>query len=415
MVLAVMKFRALLPAVFLFATCAVAWWTLQSPFWQSVQRIGGVMRLLHEEYVDAEAVDYERLGDAAIRGMVEALDPYSAYLPPPEFDHLAELSEGAYVGIGVTIERLGGRVTITRVFSDGPAAAAGVIAGDQVATVDGFDLRRGTVSEVSAALRGRAGEAVALTLDRPTAVEPVAFTLTRGPVQLITVEHVHLRADGIGYLQITQFSERTPREFRAALARLEADGMRGLIVDLRHNPGGLLRTAKDVAGEFFAEGELIVYVQGRQSIAREEFRAESGGARPDYPVAVLVNGASASGAEIVAGAWQDVGIATIVGTTTRGKGSVQTIYPFRGGGGLRQTTARYYLPSGRSIHEVGVEPDVAVEVSPDTALQLILQQRHAGRMAPHAFEATFEFAPTVPDAAQEAAIRQLLATAGGQV
>ena len=410
-----MNKRLIWPVFFLVLACALTWWTLQSPFWKAVQRVGGVMRLLHEEYVDAEAVPYERLGAEAIRGMVEALDPYSAYLPAGDFNRLEELSEGRYVGIGVTIEPLNDRVTVTRVFPDGPADKAGVLPGDQVLEIEGEDVREATTSEVSSRLRGPSGEAVAVTFNRPGEEGLIDLSLTRGPVKLRSVEDVALSPEGIGSLRITQFADRTAEEFRAAVDQLEVEGMRALLVDLRNNPGGLLRTSKDVAGLFFREGDLIVYTQGRDRVDREEFRASGEGARPGYPVAVLINEASASGAEIVSGAWQDAGIATVIGETSHGKGSVQSIYAFRTGDGLRQTTARYFLPSGRSIHEVGVAPDLEIPLEAEKELRLILQSRHAGRLSAEEFAETFDFLPDLIDPQREAAETHLLAQLNGQI
>jgi carboxyl-terminal processing protease len=196
---------------------------------------------------------------------------------------------------------------------------------------------------------------------------------------------------GLGYLQVTQFSERTGREFREALANLEKQGLRGLVIDLRNNPGGLLDAAIDVCNEFFEDGELIVYTQGRTPESRENYYADNGHARRAYPIAILVNGGTASAAEIVAGAMKDTKRAVIVGEKSFGKGSVQSIIELQNGEGLRLTTARYYTPSGITIHEKGILPQVELEVSADDESKIRLQQSRPDLNAPAEFSERFGF------------------------
>jgi carboxyl-terminal processing protease len=200
-----------------------------------------------------------------------------------------------------------------------------------------------------------------------------------------------MRPGGLGYVQITQFSERTGKEFRSALQALEKQGMRGLVIDLRNNPGGLLDAAIDVCNEFFEEGELIVYTQGRTRESRESFHADNGHERRSYPIAILVNGGTASAAEIVSGAMKDTKRAVIVGEKTFGKGSVQSIIELQNGEGLRLTTARYYTPSGVTIHEKGIQPHVELEVSADDEGKIRLQQSRPDLSAPVEFNERFGF------------------------
>lgn len=395
-------------AVVLVVTIATLVWTWTRPYWQAVRRLTAIMNVIHEEYVYPERADYDRLTVAAIDGMMQSLDAYSRYMPADDFAHFEQLTNQEYVGIGVLLERFDDRVTIVNCFPRGPAAEAGLLPGDYFVEVDGHAVESAELVEVSDRLRGLAGESSRVTVARPRTGEELEFELTRRMVDLDSVEAVALDADGVGYLRITQFGERTADEFRAALDGLENEGMEGLIIDLRNNPGGLLTVSKEVAGEFFQRRELVVYTEGRDAIDRREYRSETPARLRSYPIAVLINGQSASGAEIVAGALQDTGKAYLVGETSYGKGSVQSIYAFRDGAGLRQTTALYYLPSGRSINETGIVPDEVVEMSEDEAYRLSVQERHARLLSPEEFEAHFDFAPTLVDRQREAARRHVL-------
>lgn len=389
-------------------TVATGVWTWSRPYWQAVRRVTAVMNVIHDEYVYPDRADYDRLTTAAIDGMMESLDAYSRYMPADDFEHFEQLTNQEYVGIGVQIERFNERVTIVNCFANGPAADAGLRPGDFFLEVDGEAVEDATLVEVSDRLRGPAGNATQVAVMRPESGERLEFELTRRIVDLASVESLGLDADRIGTLRISQFGERTAGEFRAALDQLESEGMEGLVIDLRNNPGGLLSTSKEVAGEFFQRRELIVYTEGREMIDRREYRSETPARLLDYPIAVLINGQSASGAEIVAGALQDTGKAWIIGETSYGKGSVQSIYAFKDGAGLRQTTALYYLPSGRSINETGIVPDQVVELSEEEEFRLALQERHEGLLSPEDFEAHFEFAPTQVDTQREAARQHLL-------
>jgi carboxyl-terminal processing protease len=223
-------------------------------------------------------------------------------------------------------------------------------------------------------VRGEPGSLVTLTVFRPAQNRQIDYPIRRERIRLESVRLTSMRPGQIGYLQITQFSERTGQEFAAALAALERQGLRALIIDLRNNPGGLLDAAIDVTSEFFEKGELIVYTQGRTRDSRENFYSANGHRRRDYPVAILVNGGSASAAEILAGAMRDTKRAVIVGERSFGKGSVQSVIELNNGEGLRLTTARYYTPSGVTIHERGIIPHVEVEISPEDEARIRIQQ-----------------------------------------
>jgi len=401
--------RLLVPAVLGCLLIATFVWLTTAPYWVALRKIGMVMRVMHEEYVDAQAVDYDKLARAAITGMTASLDRYTGYMEAREFRQFTELTRQNYVGIGVEIEQINGKVVVVRVFAGGAAQGAGVLPGDRILAVGETDVSGFTVAEVSAALRGGEGESVEVRFARPGAGDDEEYvaTMVRRRVSLASVEDVRIEPDGIGYLRITHFGDETAGELRAALRELEAAGMRGLIIDLRNNPGGILHVAKDVASEFIPDGELVVYTQGRDPKDRREYRSSNDRPIPDYPVVVLINEDSASASEIVAGALQDAGRAVVVGETSHGKGSVQSIYGFRSGDGLRQTTALYYLPSGRSINESGVVPDHVVPMSDEEELVRQLSARHLGHMSEDEFRAAFEREPSRADPQLEKA-RELL-------
>ncbi len=399
--------RILPPLGALIAGIGVVLWIISSPFWQTMVKVSSVMRLVHAEYVDAEDVSYERLGRTAIEGIMSGLDAHSRYMAKEDFDRFSESTQQQYVGIGVEIERLRERVTIITVFEGGAAEGANMQAGDQIVEVQGEDARDWSVTEISERLRGLPGESVLVTFYRPHRGEERRVELVRSPVQLASVREVSIDDAGFGYLAIRHFGEQTAAEVKGVLERFEQERVKGLIIDMRDNPGGLLDAAKDVADALLPQGQLITFIEGRSQRERQEFRASAGSRLPGVPVVVIVNEGSASGAEIVAGALQDAGRATVVGATSFGKGSVQSIYSFRTGDALRQTTARYYLPSGRSIDKVGVEPDVEVAFSVEERAELILQRRHSGVLDAATFEEIFGWPPDRTDRPLEAA-REIL-------
>ena len=397
-----------LPPVAAFVVCALlAVWVLTSPFWQTVMKVSTVMRIVHDEYVDAESVSYERLRSAAIEGIMASLDAHSRYMPREDFERFEESTQQRYVGIGVEIERLRERVTVITVFEGGPAAEAGVMPGDQIIAVGEEDATEWSVADVARRLRGPAGERVSVTLMRPLSGEALVIELTRAPVRLASVRDERVDDEGFAYIAIRQFGDRTAGEVREAAERFAEKGVRGLVIDMRDNPGGVLHSAKAVADVFLPRGQLIVSMEGRRQRDRVEFRAEKPALLEDIPLVVVLNESSASGAEIVAGALQDAMRATVVGATSFGKGSVQSVYSFRSGDALRQTTARYLLPGGRSIDKVGIEPDVHVEFSEEQRAELILQERHATILGADAFEEIFGWPPDRADEPLQRALKIL--------
>jgi carboxyl-terminal processing protease len=340
------------------SAAAVASQTPRNETFRMLQLFGDTLAVIEQAYV--VPVDNKKLIEAALAGMMTALDPHSNYLAPDGFDDLQERTSGEYSGVGLTITTEGGLVKVISPMDDGPAAKAGVQAGDVISVIDGQNAAGLTVSEVSEKLRGAIGTSVNVTFLRDGS-DPLEVTLVR---EVITVDSVTGRLEGdFGYLRVATFNENTGRELTEVIERLKGENpnIRGYVLDLRNNGGGLLSAAIDVSDAFLERGE-IVSQRGRRPDQIERYAARPGDLTGGLPVVVLINYGSASASEIVAGALQDQERATLVGLTSFGKGSVQTVIPLRGGqdGALSITTARYYTPSGRSIQKIGIEPDLEV-------------------------------------------------------
>jgi carboxyl-terminal processing protease len=316
-----------------------------------------ILERVKREYV--EPVSDRQLMNNAVRGMLAELDPHSRFLDASEYEEIRISTSGTYTGVGLQLQSSDGRVGVVAPIEGTPAARAGIQAGDAVLTIDGRPLDHSNVSQAILRMRGPAGSHVRLTVAREGQKEPLAFDLQRSPVDVHSVDSRLLEA-GYAYLHISQFSETTAKDLRSNLARMNratAGGLRGLILDLRDNPGGVLEAAVDVADSFLDQG-LIVAASGRTHDATFRHEAAPGDLLSGAPIVVLVNGGSASASEIVAGALQDNRRATIIGTRTFGKGSVQTVMPLSGGRAIKLTTSRYYTPSGVSIQGLGITPDV---------------------------------------------------------
>ncbi len=319
-----------------------------------------VMAHIENSYVDP--VDEDRLIDGAIRGMVGTLDPHSSYLNAEEYALLESDTTGQFGGVGVEIDARGDYLTVIAPIEGSPAARAGVRAGDEILSIDGRDARGLDVDEAVRRMRGAPGTHVRVVIQRRGVTEPIRLDLAREVVHVSSVE-AHPLEDGIGYINLKSFQERSSDEMDQAMDRLTraAGGrLRGLVLDLRNDPGGLLDESVLIADEFLTDG-VIVSTRGRDGGAQDEARAHAAGTRPNFPIVVLVNEYTASAAEILAGALQDHHRALLVGTRTFGKGSVQTVIDLPDGGALKLTIARYFTPSGRSIQAQGIAPDVQVE------------------------------------------------------
>jgi len=322
---------------------------------------GDVLGIVEQAYV--VPVDDKKLIEAALQGMMTALDPHSNYLPPDGYGDLQERTSGAYSGVGLTIQSEAGLVKVISPMDGGPAARAGVNAGDVISSIDGQNASGLTVSQVSEKLRGAVGTSVKVTFLRD-GEEPKEVVLTR---EVIKIESVTGRVEGeFGYLRVSTFNENTGRELSETIARLKGENpnIKGYVLDLRNNGGGLLDAAIAVSDAFLERGE-IVSQRGRKADQIQRYAARPGDQTGGLPLVVLINYGSASASEIVAGALKDHQRATLVGLTSFGKGSVQTVIPLRGGqdGALSITTARYYTPSGASIQKIGIEPDLEVSRS----------------------------------------------------
>jgi carboxyl-terminal processing protease len=315
-----------------------------------------VSERVRRDYV--AGVEPGQLDRAALDGIVASLDPHSAFLDADEYRAMRVSTSGHYSGVGLEVAERDGRIVVVAPISGSPAERAGVRAGDLLLAIDGEAVMPGVLDEAIERMRGQAGSTVRLAIGRDGEPEPLQFELERSDVEVGTVRAARLPGGTHGYIRVTHFNDATPRDLRRQLSELQAAGpIQGLVLDLRGNPGGVLESAVGVADDFLETG-LIVRAEGRAAGARFELNATDGDLLRHAPLVVLVDRGSASGAEIVAGALRDHGRATLMGERTFGKGSVQTVIPLRDGQALKLTTSRYFTPSGASIHERGLEPDV---------------------------------------------------------
>ena len=318
--------------------------------------------LIDAKYMDEK--DEEKLEEGLYAGLIYGLgDTYSRYYTAEEYEQESTGNAGSYVGIGVLImQNSDGGILVTECYEGGPAELAGIEDGDVISAVDGIDITEMTTEEVSDMIKNDEDKSVVLTVHREDVEEPFDVTVSVSDVELPAVFHEMLE-NHIGYVRISEFTMVAPGQFEEALADLKAQGMEKLVIDLRYNPGGILTSVCDILRQILPEG-LIVYMEDKYGNRREE---NCDGETPlDMPLAVIVNGESASASEVFAGAVQDYGIGTIVGTTTYGKGVVQSLYTLKDGSAVKLTTEKYYTSNGRSIQEVGIEPDVEVKL--DTSL-----------------------------------------------
>ncbi|HEY0634137.1 MAG TPA: S41 family peptidase [Gammaproteobacteria bacterium] len=309
-----------------------------------------------------ETVEDKKLLENAIRGMLSGLDPHSSFLDRDEFKELQEGTTGEFGGLGIEVGMEDGFVKVISPIDDTPASRAGVKAGDLIIKLDETPVKGLSLTEAVKMMRGKPGTAIVLTIVREGADKPLTLTLTRDIIKVKSVKSKSL-APGYGYLRITNFQTHTAEDMAKAISELKkkSDGeLKGLVLDLRNNPGGVLGAAVSVSDAFLEKG-LIVYTEGRAADAKLKFSATPNDMLKGAPIVVLINGGSASASEIVAGALQDQKRAIIMGTRSFGKGSVQTIFPMSNNTAVKITTARYYTPSGRSIQAEGIEPDVVVE------------------------------------------------------
>jgi carboxyl-terminal processing protease len=353
--------------------------------WEQARLFAEVLERVKRDYV--EPIDDAELLESAIRGMVSDLDPHSQYLDAREYRDIRISTTGSYTGIGIEIDEVGGNVMIVTPIAGSPAARSGLRSGDQIIAVDGISVEAAHLQDTIGRLRGYAGSKVTVTVLRDD--EAIDYGLRRQIIRMVSV-HKEFLSPSFGYVRVSQFSENTARELSRAVDDLQDanDGMlQGLVLDLRNNPGGVLDSAVDVADLFLNSG-VIVTADGRTVDSRFTRSAHRGDILDGATMVVLVNKGSASASEIVAGALQDHDRALIVGTESFGKGLVQTVVPLSKGRAIKLTTSRYYTPSGDSIHDVGVQPDVYIDDTPgypDLSLSGLLDRESDVQLA-EAFE-----------------------------
>jgi len=331
-------------------------------------RFFGTMRLIETRYVDG--TDEGKLLDGAISGMVQSLgDPHSIYMDKDLYTKLMEHTEGAFGGIGVTMGFKDNRVTIISVLEGTPGEKAGLLAGDEIMAVDGTSVAELQPEEVVLGIRGEVGTQVALTIHRE-GQEDTDYQLTRDTIHVPSVKGLKLEGTDLGYIRIASFAENTGKEFKEEFKKVKDEGARGLVIDLRQNPGGLITSCVEVAREVVPKGTIVSVVD--KNGAKEEYASELEASQ--MPIVVLMDGGSASASEILAGALQDTGAGKVVGVQSYGKGSVQIVVPLMNEDGLKLTVAKYYTPSGRSIDGTGITPDVEAALVPESGVDSQLEK-----------------------------------------
>ena len=346
------------------------------------------LELIRQDYVDENKTSYHDLINAAMKGMLSSLDPHSQFMDPDDFRDMQDDTRSRFNGLGIEVSMKNGLPTVITAMEDTPAAKAGILSGDQILRINGISTERMDLQDAINVLRGPAGAKLILTLLRPSTKEIKEYTLQRAEIKIQSVKGARLldpELTGpykIGYIRLVQFNEPTADELAKALDELQKQGMQALVLDLRNNPGGLLNSAVDVCAQFLPPNTKVVSTQGR--VASQQHDYSTSGAkkeRPSFPMVVLINEGSASGAEIVAGALKDLHRAVLVGETTFGKGSVQNVMQLPDGSAVRFTTAKYYTPSKQVIQGNGVTPNIRVAMTAEQERSLFVL-RNTGNMKP---------------------------------
>jgi carboxyl-terminal processing protease len=381
---------------------------------RQLEVLGKILDIVRSDYVDKQ--DDSKLLNAAIDGILKSLDPHSSYMDAKSYSDMQASTSGQFGGLGMQVNMEDGVLKVVSPIDDTPAARAGVLAGDVINEVDGAPVKGLTLSQAVDKMRGTPGTQVRLEITRKGKDAPISLTLVREVIKVSSVRQ-QVEGEDVGYVRITQFTGRVSDDMKQAVqtlsGKIPADQLKGFILDLRNNPGGLLDQAVRVAGAFLTSGE-IVSIRGRDSSEVQHFNAAPGDLINGKPLIVLINGGSASASEIVAGALQDQKRATIIGTRTFGKASVQTIIPLgQGNGALRLTTARYYTPSGHSLQAQGIKPDIEVlqdvpkEVA-DRELPVRSEANLPGHLKAEGDEATGSQAYIPPNPANDKALQTAL-------
>jgi carboxyl-terminal processing protease len=355
--------------------------------YRQMELLTRAMETIRQSYVNESQVTYEQLVEGALEGMLRKLDPHCEYMGKSLFEDMRREQSDESEGVGISVTLREGSLTIISVREDGPAARAGIIGGDQMVRINDVLTDSVGVAEAIQLLTGKAGEELKLTVRRPGTKQFLEFTLKRETLSETSMHDAMLFTPTmagnykIGYARVSEFTQATARDLSAALDELEKQGMQAFVLDMRNNPGGLLDSAIAVCGEFLPEGTVVVTTEGRiasQNPPPYRTPSREGKRQRRYPMAVLINHGSASAAEITAGALQDLKRAIVVGTTSFGKGSVQSIIPMKNGAAMRMTIAKYYTPSHRTIHEHGVEPNIVSVLSTEEEMRVAKWRNNHG-------------------------------------
>ena len=347
--------------------------TDESPY-ERISLFTKVLEQIREHYVDESKTTYKELVYGALRGMLQSLDSHSQFLDPQMYSDMKDDTAGEFGGLGIVITLKDGMLTIVSPMEDTPGFKAGLLSGDRITEIDGVSTDGLSLVEAVKKLRGEPGTSVGIKIFRPATRNEQEFTLVRAKINVPSIKDARIIEDGIGYLRITEFKEPTAVALQKALDELLAGGMTSLILDMRNNPGGLLTSAISVSEKFLGRNDVIVYTEGRNNRPLQTFRSKGRRHYTEMPLVILINGGSASAAEIVAGALQDHKRAILVGEKSFGKGSVQSVLPLDDGSAIRLTTARYFTPNKRMIHDQGIEPNIVVPMDPETSRKLQLQR-----------------------------------------
>ena len=339
----------------------------QDDIYKELELFSDTVSIIRSDYV--EEPKSKDLIYGALKGMLSALDPYSQFMDPDTYNEMKVETEGEFGGIGIEITIKDNLLTIIAPIDDTPAYKVGLKAGDKIVKIDGKITRDLTLIEAVKMLRGKPGTDVEVTVLREEERRLLDFTITRSIIKLESIKRSDIVKDDIGYIRLVEFQEKTQGDLEANLRKLEKKGMKGFILDLRNNPGGLLNAAVDVSDKFLEEDKVIVSIKGR--VKNQDFTFKSKGRQKHlgYPMVILINGGSASASEIVAGAIQDHKRGIIMGTKSFGKGSVQTVVPLSDGSAVRLTTSKYFTPSGKAILKDGITPDIVVEYKESEKIQ----------------------------------------------
>lgn len=349
----------------------------------SLEIFNDALQKIHSEYVDGKDLTYRQLVYSALKGAVSRLDPHSEFLDADSYQELQDDTEGQFGGVGLMVGTKDGQITVIAPMDDTPGSRAGILSGDRIVKVDGKSVEKMDLPDVVKILRGDPGSTVSLTVERPSTGATKTFILTRAIIQMEMVKDINgqkvfpVDQNQIGYVRITQFGEKTGDELEDAIEKLKEQHVKGLILDLRWNPGGLLDQAVEVCQKFLPAGQLVVSTEGRHTL--EKYYAHgSGDELKNVPIVVLVNLGSASAAEIVTGCLQDLHRSVVLGEKTFGKGSVQTIFPLDDGSALKLTVAKYYTPSHKVIHQHGITPDIYVPLTDAEEAAILIKRTPGG-------------------------------------